>query len=211
MVMTHGHNGRLIVIEGIDGVGKSTLARNIYLRLEHRGLPAVLTFEPTDGYWGKMLRRSFSAAGRLTSEEELELFLKDRQEHVRDVIRPSLDQGKIVVCDRYYFSTMAYQGARGLDPETIRETNEAFAPRPDLLLLLELDPDAALRRIKEGRGETPDNFEQLEYLKKVAGIFRDISFPFIIRIDASLCSDELLTAAWEKVSEIVMSGRFTEK
>jgi len=204
-VRSHRHNPRgfFIVVEGIDGTGKTTLARNIYNRLKNKGFPAILTFEPTDGPWGRMLRRSFSAPGRLTPEEELELFLKDRKEHVKKIIRPSLEQEKIVVCDRYYFSTMAYQGAIGLDPEAIRKTNETFAPMPDLVLLLELDPEAAIKRIKESRGEVPDNFEQLEYLKKVAGVFKNLSDPFVVHIDAAFPPEGLLNSAWDRISDLL--------
>jgi len=196
-------HGFFVVVEGIDGTGKTTLARNIYLRLKNKGFSAIFTFEPTDGPWGKKLRRSFAAHGRLTPQEELELFLKDRKEHVEKIIRPSLEQGKIVVCDRYYFSTMAYQGARGLDPEAIRKTNEIFAPMPDLVLLLELDPETAIKRIKESRGEVPDNFEQLAYLKKVAGVFKGLSDPFVARIDAGLPPEKLLNSAWDRMSDLL--------
>ena len=202
MSRRHGGYGCLVVVEGIDGTGKTTLARNIYHRLKNKEFPVIFTFEPTDGPWGRMLRRSFSAPGRLTPEEELELFLKDRKEHVKKIIRPSLEQKKIVVCDRYYFSTMAYQGARGLDPEAIRKTNETFAPIPDLVLLLELDPETAIKRIKESRGEVPDNFEQFAYLKKVAGVFKSLSDPFIARIDAGLPPEESLNSAWDRISDL---------
>jgi len=200
----HTRRGFFIVVEGIDGTGKTTLARNISRRLESRGFPAVFTYEPTDGPWGKMLRRSFSAPGRLTPEEELDLFLKDRKDHVKKVVSPSLEQGKIVICDRYYFSTMAYQGARGLNPEEIRKTNEMFAPIPDLVLLLELDPEAAIQRIRENRGQLPDNFEQLEYLKRVTRVFKDLSDQSIARIDAELPPQELLNSAWQRVSDLLV-------
>jgi dTMP kinase len=204
-VMYHRHKGYgyLVVIEGIDGTGKTTLARNIYLRLEDKGFPVIFTFEPTDSIWGRKLRRSFSASERLTPEEELELFLKDRKEHVEKIIRPSLEQGKIIICDRYYFSTMAYQGARGLDPEAIRKTNEIFAPIPDLVILLELDPETAIKRIRKSRGEVPDNFEQLAYLKKVVGIFKSLPDPFVVRIDAGLPPEKLLNSAWDKISDLL--------
>ena len=203
----HGGYGCLVVVEGIDGTGKTTLARNIYLRFENKGFPVIFTFEPTDGIWGEKLRRSFSAPGRLPPEEELELFLKDRKEHVEKIIRPSLEQGKIIVCDRYYFSTMAYQGARGLDPEAIRKTNEIFAPMPDLVILLELDPEAAIKRIRESRGEVPDNFEQLAYLKKVIGIFKSLSDPFVVRIDATLPPEKLLNSVWDRMSDLKLEIR----
>lgn len=205
MVRYHRHNphGFFVVVEGIDGTGKTTLARNIYHRLKNKGFPAIFTFEPTDGPWGKRLRQSFSAPVRLTPEKELEFFLKDRKEHVEKIIHPSLEQKKIVICDRYYFSTMAYQGARGLDPEAIRKTNETFAPMPDLVLLLELEPEAAIKRIRKSRGEVPDNFEQLAYLRKVAGIFKSLSDSFVARIDATLPPEELLNSAWDLISDLL--------
>ena len=201
--LRQNRHGYLVVIEGIDGAGKSTLASNIYIRLIDKDIPAVLTFEPTDGPWGRKLRLSLSATERLRPEEELGLFIRDRQEHIEKIIHPSLQQGKIVVCDRYYFSTMAYQGARGLDPEVIRKKNEAFAPRPDLVFLLELDPEAALRRIREGRHEAPDRFEQLAYLKKVKKVFDRLTDPFVVRIDASLPPGDLLDQAWERLYDMV--------
>ncbi len=194
----NGH-GCLIVIEGIDGAGKTTLARSIYTRLINEGIPAVLTSEPTDGPWGRQLRLSLSAAERLTPEEELRLFIRDRQEHIEKVIYPSLREGRVVVCDRYYFSTMAYQGARGLDPEAIRRENEAFAPRPDLVFLLEIDPDVALRRIKYGRPEAPDRFEQLAYLKVVKRLFEGITDSFVVHINASIPPEALLDQVWERI------------
>src|SRR4051812_1992705 len=108
--------GWLIVVEGIDGSGKSTLVSQIAGHCRTLGLGCVTGSEPTRGPWGAQLRRSM-IEGRLSLEEELDLFLKDRAEHVETVIRPALQRGDVVVLDRYYFSTAAYQGARGADPE----------------------------------------------------------------------------------------------
>src|SRR5207302_10040024 len=118
--------GWLVVVEGIDGAGKSTVVRRLAEHCAARGLACVTSGEPTRGPWGMRLRQSMSE-GRLSLEEELELFLKDRAEHVAKVICPSLAAGKVVVLDRYYLSTAAYQGARGADPGKILETNERFA------------------------------------------------------------------------------------
>src|SRR5690348_11605062 len=103
------HGGFFIVLEGIDGSGKSTQVKAIAAALRERGYEVVTTKEPTDNKWGKILRNSAST-GRLSAEEELETFIKDRKEHVEILIRPSLDAGKVVITDRYYFSTAAYQG-----------------------------------------------------------------------------------------------------
>ena len=148
--MDKNKRGIFIVIEGIDGTGKSTLASGLQNAMSDRGLDVLRTFEPTDGKWGTMLRNSFTGASRLSLEEELDLFHKDRREHIADVIKPALEQGKNVICDRYYLSTMAYQGARGMDMNKIRKINEAFALPPDLVLMLELPVADAIERITGG-------------------------------------------------------------
>lgn len=184
-----------IVVEGIDGTGKSTLAMNLCKALKERGVDTLCTFEPTDGRWGRMLRASFTGRNRLSLNRELELFLKDRREHLENGVNPALESGRTVVCDRYYFSTMAYQGARGMDMHEIRRRNESFAPIPDLVLLLELSPEEAVRRITGNRGETLNNFEKEDYLKKVAANFDKMHDDCIRRIDAAMSPDEVLKAA----------------
>ncbi|NDY43613.1 dTMP kinase [Dissulfurirhabdus thermomarina] len=198
-----GRKGRLVVVEGVDGSGKSTLAAALHRRLTGAGVPSVLTFEPTTGPFGRRLRESFTSPGRLPPGEELALFLADRREHVAQVIAPALAAGKVVVCDRYYFSTMAYQGARGLDPDEIRRTNEAFAPVPDLVLLLVLPVAEALRRIREKRGEAPNNFEAQADLERVAAAFDRLEAPFLHRLDARQPAEVLLEAAWARVRPLV--------
>lgn len=163
--------GGLIAVEGIDGTGKSTLVRRLAERLRAGGGEVVTSKEPTDGPWGRILRRS-ATEGRLAPEEELETFLKDRREHVRDLILPALARGAVVILDRYYFSTIAYQSLRGLDAETIRARNEAFAPVPDLLVVLDLDPEAAMARIEvRERGQGANHFEQVHQLARSREVF----------------------------------------
>ncbi len=131
-----------------------------------------------------MRLRESARTGRLALEEELELFIKDRAEHVEQLIRPALAAGKVVLLDRYYFSTAAYQGARGGDPEAILAANEQFAPIPHLVLLLDLSPHIALHRITD-RGNQPDSFEGLEYQENVRRIFLSLKRPMIRIIDAA--------------------------
>jgi dTMP kinase len=183
--------GWLIVIEGIDGAGKSTLVRQFADYCQAHGLGCVTSGEPTRGPWGQKLRRSMTE-GRLTLEEELDLFLKDRAEHVDTLIRPALQRGDVVVLDRYYFSTAAYQGARGVDPEWILARNEQFAPEPDLVLLLDFDPAAGLDRIR-ARGDAPNSFEELEQLREVRRIFLSLRRPCIHLINAARTTD----AVWQ--------------
>ncbi len=128
--------GLLIAIEGIDGAGKSTLARRLATTLEAAGARVVLSKEPTNGPWGTQLRQS-AATGRLSADEEAELLIRDRHEHVDTLIAPALARGDIVILDRYFPSMLAYQGAAGLPLDDLLERN-AFAPRPDVLLLLDL-------------------------------------------------------------------------
>ena len=177
--------GVLIAFEGIDGTGKSTQIELLARRLRRTGLEVVTTFEPTNGRHGRRLRELFSNRAELDPDRELELFMADRREHVGELINPALAAGKVVLTDRYYFSTAAYQGAAGHNPAHILAANEAFAPRPELVLLLTADPAVGVRRVRELRGERLNDFEQEEYLQKVAAIFADLRDSNICRIDAA--------------------------
>ncbi len=181
--------GWLVVIEGIDGAGKSTIIRRLVEYCTARDLPCLTSAEPTRGPWGMKLRQSM-AEGRLSLADELALFLKDRAEHVEAVIRPAMAQGKVVILDRYYLSTAAYQGARGADPEWILTENEKFAPAPDLVLLLDFDPVGGLARIR-ARGDAPNTFEQLDALREVRRIFLTLRRPFIHRVDAAQTPEQV--------------------
>lgn len=182
--------GPFIVIEGIDGTGKSTQAAGLGEWFRSQGREVILSREPTAGPWGTKLRES-AATERLSPEDELEYFLKDRRQHVEEVIAPALAAGKVVILDRYYFSTMAYQGARGFDPAEIRRKNEAFAPLPDLLLILDLDVDTALQRIGV-RGDTANEFEKRDNLVRCREIFLSLrDEPFVRVIDSAGSQDEV--------------------
>lgn len=182
--------GLFIVIEGIDGTGKSTQVKNLGAWFETKGREVVLSREPTNGPWGRRLRES-AATGRLSPEDELQYFLNDRREHVEELIKPALASGKVVILDRYYFSTMAYQGSRGFDPAEIRRMNEAFAPLPDLLLILDLDVDTAHQRIGH-RGDSTNEFEKRESLEKCREIFLSLKDePFVRVVDAAGSLEEV--------------------
>ncbi|NKB86954.1 MAG: dTMP kinase [Acidobacteria bacterium] len=162
--------GCLIALEGIDGCGKSTQARQLVATLTDKGHPAVTFREPGDSEYGQELRRVFVEGRDITPEEEMRLFLEDRRIDVRDNIEPALASGKHVVMDRYYLSSVVYQGVLGLDPAMIRSTNEAIAPRPDLTLILDLPVDVALQRIEAARGGA-NSFEGRAYLEKVRALY----------------------------------------
>ena len=187
--------GLLIVFEGIDGAGKSTHLRRLAHWLDVQGLDHVAQREPTDGPHGQRLR-ALAAKGRdaICPEEECRLFLLDRRDDVEHNIRPALEAGRIVLLDRYYFSTMAYQGALGLDVWRILRQNESFAPQPDLVLYLDANPEVALNRIRKGRDEGPNLFEKGEYLAQVRALFQSFQFPFWRTIDSDAAPDQVFAA-----------------
>ena len=194
--------GLLFVFEGVDGSGKTTHVRLLDERLQREGYDVICLKEPTEGLWGQKLRQ-LAQHGRqeISPATELEWFLLDRREDVEHNIRPALARGQIVVLDRYYFSTIAYQGALQLDPEEIRTRNEAFAPPPDLLFLLHLPLAQGWQRVQQ-RG-TLSHFERLDYLERVAALFDAMDFPYLRRIDASA---ELLTVQehiWQEVASLL--------
>ncbi|MEM4566466.1 MAG: dTMP kinase [Archaeoglobaceae archaeon] len=160
----------LIAIEGIDGAGKTTIAEHLRNFLSSFGYDCVVFKEPSDSFYGKKIR---SCERRLSAEEELRLFVLDREINVRERILPALRSGKIVIMDRYYYSNIAYQSARGIDAEKIREMNEKFAPKPDLVILLDVSVEVALQRISGRKRLTV--FEEKEYLEKVRKRFLEIA------------------------------------
>ena len=194
--------GVLIVIEGIDGAGKSTQAKRLLDFLADDGYEVLGLTEPTNGVWGKKIREMAHRGEREgIPEEEYRLFILDRVENVEENILPALAEKKVVLLDRYYFSTMAYQGARGLDPGKVMEENEEFAPAPDLVVFIDIGVDECLRRIKKGRdGFSP--FEKREYLDKVKEIFdrEVVPLPFVLRVDGM--KEE--KSVFEKIVEVVM-------
>ena len=174
--------GWLIVFEGIDGAGKSTQVGLLAHALEAQGRTVVTTREPTDGPHGARIRRLSSEGAAVSLEEELELFIEDRKEHVREVIAPALSRGEVVISDRYYLSNVAYQGARGLSPGEVLERNEALFPQPMAALLLEASPRQALGRV-EARGEALNlAYEREDFLVRVAGIYAEIDRPYLLRV-----------------------------
>ncbi len=183
--MSETSSGLFICFEGIDGSGKTTHARLIVGYLCSLGFDAVYTTEPTRySLPGRKLRESFFAPERLSVEEEFTLFLEDRKIHLKDEVIPQLKDGKIVVTDRYYFSSVAYQGSRGLDWNYILNENLKISLVPNLVLLLDLDVDVAVSRITSDREEGVNTFEKKENLQKVRDIYVKLAdkYPNLIHI-----------------------------
>jgi len=173
------------VLEGLDGSGKSTQAKLLVQNLIKHGRDAVYMKEPTEGEWGQKIRE-IAVKGRenVTPGQELDYFIKDREEDVTKNILPALEAGSVVVMDRYIYSNIAYQGALGIDIELIKEKNGKF-PRPDIIFFLEAEPETGIGRINDKRtGGANVGFEKIEYLQKVNEIYHSDEFNFMIRIDA---------------------------
>ena len=189
------NRGLLIVFEGIDGSGKSTQCRMLADLLNKKGIANISLAEPTRGKWGMKIRQLLTKGRNgISSNEELEWFMNDRREDVKQNIEPALKAGKVVLMDRYYFSTAAYQGALGFDPEKIRVDNERFAPIPDRVLIFHNSPEKSLERIESSR-EEKSAFEKRDYLIEVQTIFKSFTGPNIRYVS----SDSPLEKVYEQV------------
>jgi dTMP kinase len=197
--------GVFITIEGIDGAGKSTQAQMLAAWLRERGREVVVTREPGGSKLGEHLRRALlDGEAQVSAVAELLLYGADRAQHVGEVIRPALSQGKAVVCERYADSTAAYQGyARGLDLEFVHRLN-CFATgglEPDLTLLLDLPPQLARERM----AKTPDRLEREApaFHQRVAEGYRELAraHPQRVRvIDAALAPEQVFRQVAQVVS-----------
>jgi len=190
--LTEKIEGILVVFEGLDGSGKTTQAKLLVDNLQKHGRKALYLKEPTDGRWGRKIRE-IASRGRdnVTPRQELEFFLRDREEDVKNNILPALANGETVVMDRYIHSNMAYQGALGFDVEMIRKENLRF-PQPDAVFFLDVAPGVGLRRITGGRkGGANVGYEKLDYLEKVYEIFRQKEFDAMIRINGEREAEEI--------------------
>jgi len=166
-----GKRGAFICIEGIDGSGKTTQARRLVEKMRQKNYDTVYTTEPSSGKVGKLIRRCvLNRRRRVPIALEALLFAADRLDHLDTEVKPALEKGKVVVCDRYVYSTLAYQGAAGLDLEWIELINR-FALIPDFALFLDVPPEIVVRRLRRKRSvmETLPNQQRVRdvYMKMV--------------------------------------------
>lgn len=190
--------GVFIVFEGIDGSGKSTHIKFISKKLHEQGHDVLQTSEPSRGRVGNFIRRyAKSNNTRLPPETEALLFAADRFEHVKLTIKPALVRGVIVISDRFVHSSLAYQGAAGVSLEWIREMNR-FIPKPDLGILLDIQPEYSLHRVNRRR----TIFEDPDYLRKVRELYLQfVRHGELVKVDA----DRPKKAVQEDVSTLVQA------
>ena len=162
--------GIFICIEGLDGSGKTTHAHRLVRNLQEKGFDAVYTTEPSRGELGKFIRGTIlEAKKRVPRVVEAFLFAVDRVEHFEKEVKPALKEGKIVVSDRCVYSSLAYQGAAGLDLEWIKKINR-FALPPDLALYIDVPPEVVVKRIRRKKSV----MERLETQRRVKEVYMKI-------------------------------------
>ncbi|PIE61265.1 MAG: dTMP kinase [Desulfobacterales bacterium] len=163
-------DGRFLVFEGIDGCGKSTQSKQLYQRLKDTGREVVVTFEPSDGVVGRLIRRMLAGEVPVDQRTLAALFAADRTDHLvnaKNGVKPCVDAGNIVVCDRYYFSSYAYH-AQYMDMEWVIRANSLNADilRPHVTLFIDVAPEICLDRIRAAR-EKLDIYEKIDIMKRV--------------------------------------------
>jgi dTMP kinase len=193
--------GAFICIEGLDGCGKTTQAKLLVKRLR-KSHTAIYTAEPSRGKIGVFIRkRCLYGEERLSSVAEALLFAADRVEHVENEILPAVGKGKLVVSDRYVYSSLAYQGAGGLSLEWIEKINE-HALRPDLAVFIDVDPKVVMQRLKPKKSV----MENLETQQKVREIYlKFVAKGELTRINGDKPEKEVADALFAAVLDFLKS------
>ena len=203
--------GLFITFEGGEGCGKSTQSRLLLKKIEQQNIPAVLTHEPGGTALGNELRKTLKRkwGSSILPHAELFLLAASRAQLVAELIRPALEEGKVVICDRFTHSTMVYQGyGRGLDFTAIQMVNNMATGNlnPDLIILLDISPEQGLAR----KQSLTDRFELegLSFHRRVMEGYLKMAAAEPDRwlvIDASLPKAKISHIIWEKVSQLLPS------
>jgi dTMP kinase len=198
--------GFLIVLEGIDGSGKTTLAQRLASVLMQRNYDVVVTREPGGTEFGKDLRALLQHGSvRPIPEAEFLLFAADRAQHVHTIVKPALARGSIVISDRMADSSMAYQGyGRGIDRTMIESVNQwaLQGVRPDLIFYIKLDWETALQRIEKNRAVlTEFEKEKQEFFERVTQGFDAIFThrPEVVVLDGTKTPEALFDESYAAV------------
>jgi dTMP kinase len=198
-----------ITFEGGEGCGKSTQSRLLLKKLDQKNIPAILTHEPGGTALGNELRKALKRkqGASISPQAELFLFAASRAQLVAEVIRPALEDGKVVICDRFSHSTLVYQGyGRGLDLAVVETVNSIAIqdPKPDLTIFLDMSPEQGLARKRSGK----DRFEleDLSFHRRVREGYLKTATAEADRwlvIDASLPKGKIAGIIWDRVSQLL--------
>ncbi len=182
-----------IAFEGIDGAGKSTQARMLHEHLSGKGVKNVLTKEHTHGTIGALIDNAlYNMKKPMVNDRRANLmalqllFVADRAEHIYNFIKPKEEKGYVVISDRYLMSTIAYGMASGIERDWLATLNRYF-PRPDLTILIDVDPDNAMERLGK-RVKKARYYEKLEFMKRTRKAYLRISkdYPNCFVLDGNL-------------------------
>ena len=201
--------GLFIVLDGLDGSGKSVMIERIKRYLDSKDCRVLATREPTDGEYGRQARELLKREKdpMANAQKCLELYVKDRKEHLEKTVLPFLKKegSNIVLCDRYYYSTLAFQHTQGLSWENVLNANKGFE-KPDVAFILDVPPETALERISKSRNQK-EKFEQLEFMKKLRKNF--LQLPELLKedtiriIDASKGKEEVFKQLKEEMDKLL--------
>lgn len=199
--------GKLIIFEGGEGAGKTTLSNSVFKELKKKNYPVILTREP-----GSKADSLTQEIRRLLLEDydpeplaELFLLLADRAQHLSKVIIPALQQGKIIICDRFFPATFAYQvtARKVIDPQAFKDLHLLInTPRPDLIIILDIEPEKGLKRL--GEKITRFDREDIEFHHKVRKGYLEFAHSnpdLCFILDASLDPDQLFKKTLDIITE----------
>ena len=196
--------GAFIVLEGVDGAGKSTVCERVASALESEGRKVISTAEPTHEGIGAFIRSG--SAGDISQATEALLFVADRNDHTERIM-DWVSEGAIVLCDRYFASTVAYQSSKldgdGTDRDWLLSINSRFTSRPDATILLDIDPSDSLRRVGV-RGEEVSKFEKLDFLEQVRSNYLRLAeeYGFTV-VDASADPDTVFDKVMSVIRKVI--------
>ncbi len=196
--------GKLIVFEGCDGSGKTTQAKLLVEFLQSKGVKVHFTREPTTGPIGQIIRENISSSANINDNIlDALLFTADRRIHLLDEIEPKIREGCVVICDRYYHSTLVYENVQGLPLDWLVQINN-FARKPDMVVILDADTEISMKRLLTDSRNREDKFEHEEFLRGVRKRYRglaEILKERIIFVDASGSIDSVQQKLRELISK----------
>ncbi len=203
------HRGTLVTLEGGEGSGKSSQANALATIMREHDYDVTITCEPAGTKLGEIVKGIFQRGVTVTPEAELLLFEAARAQHVQEVIRPALERSKVILCDRYTDSTLAYQGyGRGLSLDHLRAVNHIATGGlpPHFTILLDLPPEIGLaRKDHEPIGDSIGK-ESLEFHQRVRAGYLELAHrepKRMVVVDASLLKGQVTQAAWQHLQRFL--------